>query len=586
MSLVTRTVTRNLLPSSHILLRQVGSPHANNPTAGVMPDLDEVALAWILKQPVEEIAVRRFRPSSEPGFVETYGVMVRADEIVFRQRRFGPAAVGASPHARMLWSLKTVPCCTEQWQYLVDRCTCGAVQRWQSADRLDRCDACNHLLAAAPAGIVPPELRHDLEFLVGLLDPDRSTRERSRDRLPAGLSDWNGGMVFELALALMPVTREGFQPRRGHGPSDEELPGYTASLAEAGAIVRRWPEGLLDALAERIGERAVSRPNVRYKGTGHYLAGLTSSLLPRQVHDAIAVALAPISSAPGTNPPGQVGMREATFLTGQEESKLAAARRAGQLRTRIVLRADRLLPTLDRQEVEWLADFLEHRVSAAKVSVMLRLPQYAVAQLAHEKLLSPVDHPYVVAHYDSLQVHAAEFARFTARILDTVVSTDTLTDPVPLHRVARGIGGGLKPWGRILSGLLNGHMPYSCTGRSIDRIMISQADALTLRRIDIGREHRLLKGLGLSQRDAAEVLNLPLKHAQCLSGSPNPGGARCISWRRVRRLARTRVTLAELSAITGLHPTPLEARLDREGHVRRDVFGWPRRSTIESVARW
>ena len=143
MSLVTRTVTRNLLTSSHILLRKMGSPHAHNPTAAILPDLDEVALAAILKQPVEEVAARRFRPASEPGFVETAGVLVRADEIVFRRRRFGPAGVGDSPHARMLWSQKTVPFCTEHWQYLVDTCPCGVVQRWQAADCLDRCDACN-----------------------------------------------------------------------------------------------------------------------------------------------------------------------------------------------------------------------------------------------------------------------------------------------------------------------------------------------------------------------------------------------------------------------------------------------------------
>lgn len=585
MSLVTRTVTRNLLPSSHVLLRQVGSPHAHNPTAAIMQDLDEAALAAILKQPVDEIASRRFRPAAEPGFVETSGVIVRADEIVFRRRRFGPAAVGDSPHARMLWSLKTVPCCTERWQYLIDTCACGVVQRWQTADRLDRCDACNGRLAATPSESVAPALRDGLSFLIGLLDPEEETRDGARRQLPAGLSQWNGGMVLELALALMPVTRTGYGPKRGHEPAAEDVPRYAASMAEAGEIVRRWPDGLVEALAERVAERAVSRPNVRYKGTGNYLAGLTSRFLPKQVADAIASALEPISFAPGTNASDQIGMREATFLTGQEESKLAAARRSGHLVTRICLRANRLLPTLDRQEMGWLADFLENRLSAAKVADRLRLPKYAVDQLVHEQLLMPVGHPYIIAHYDGVQLHAAELARFQQLILDMAVPLGSLVDPVPLHRVARGIGGGLKPWGRIFSALLGGRIPYASTDASIDRILISRADASAVRTFRIGREHRLQRGQYLCQRDAAEVLNLPLKHVKHLPGVATPGGAHCIPWRRLRRLARSRVTLAELGALTGLHGTTLEARLEREGHFRRDVFGWPR-SVLETAATW
>ena len=258
-------------------------------------------------------------------------------------------------------------------------------------------------------------------------------------------------MVFELALALMPVTRTGFVPQRGHEPADA-VPRYAASMAEAGEIVRRWPGGLLDALVERVAERAVSRPNVRYMGPGNYLAGLTSRFLPKEVADAIASALEPITFAPGTNASDQIGMREATFLTGQEERKLAAARRSGHLITRICLRANRLLPTLDRQEMEWLADFLEHRLSAGKVSDRLRLPRYAIDQLVNEKLLVPVSHPYVIAHYDRLQLHAAELTRFQRRILDIAVPLGSLVDPVPLHRVARGIGGGAHALGTDIFG--------------------------------------------------------------------------------------------------------------------------------------
>ena len=210
MSLVTRTKTRNILPSSHTLLSQVGAGHANNPTAALIADLDEDRLATILRQPVGEVARRRHPLRSEPGFVDFFGVAVRADEILFRRRRFGPSAVGASAHARALWALKTVPCCTEHWEYLVDACTCGAIQRWQCADRLDRCDVCNAPLADSPTSHVDVGLREGLAFLIGLIDPDEDRRAEARSQLPADLAGWDGGMIFELALAAMPLTPEGY----------------------------------------------------------------------------------------------------------------------------------------------------------------------------------------------------------------------------------------------------------------------------------------------------------------------------------------------------------------------------------------
>lgn len=62
------------------------------------------------------------------------------------------------------------------------------------------------------------------------------------------------------------------------------------------------------------------------------------------------------------------------MLTGQEERKLAAARRARLLETRVCLRANRLLPTLDLGEMETLDAFLSSRVAPEAASHRLRLP--------------------------------------------------------------------------------------------------------------------------------------------------------------------------------------------------------------------
>jgi hypothetical protein len=55
---------------------------------------------------------------------------------------------------------------------------------------------------------------------------------------------------------------------------------------------------------------------------------------------------------------------------------------------------------------------------------------------------------------------------------------------------------------------------------------------------------------------------------------------------KVLRLARTRVTLAELSARTGLNSIRLQARLEKDGCPRLDAFGWERPKALAVIAKY
>lgn len=582
-SLVTRTTRRNLLPSAHVLLRQVGVRHANNPTAALHPGVDERRLADILRLPLHEISRRRHKPRAEAGFVDFYGAAVRADEMVFRRRRFAPSAIATSPHSRDLWSFKTVPCCTETWEYLIDACRCGAVQRWQAADRLERCDVCNAPLGDAPADKVEDGLREGLGFLIGLLDPVEERRSTSRTQLPDAFASWDGGLVFEMAMALTSLTAEHPPRKRGREPDASEVRRHAASLAGAADMIREWPGALTDMLTVRVADQAISRRNVRYNGLTYHLKGLSSAVLPTPVRNALKEVLATISSSPGRVPPDQIGMREAALLTGQEERKLAAARRAGQLGTRICLRANRLLPTLDRREIETLNAFLHSRVGPEAASHRLGLPQYALHLIAREGLIRFADHPYVVAHYGPGQMDEAELVRFQDRLRDCATGID-LEDPVPLRKAARAIGGGAKPWGTIVRGLMTGGIPFGMGGDGIDDIVISGLDAARIRTFPTCGEG-VMPLRCISQRDAVEILNLPLRHANLLGRSLKTGGSLRLPVADVLELARVRVTLAELCALTGIHGTRLEAMLEKDGCSRRDAMGWSRDVAIKRVAR-
>ncbi len=587
MSLVARTVARNILPSSHVILSQVGAPHAHNPTASLIHDLDEAGLAEILRQPVAEIQRRRHPPRTDVGYVDFFGCAVRSDEILFRRRRFAPTAVARSAHARALWSLKMIPCCTETWEYLVDTCACGAVQRWQAADRLDRCDLCNAALADTPTTTVEAEQRDDISFIIGLIDPDECRRAAARSKLPSTLATWDGGMVFNLALIVMPLTAAGFIPSRRAEPAIADLRQYTASLAQAANIVRRWPEGLIDALADAVQRRSISKNNVRHKGAGHYLAGIDSEVLPPVVRSAITDVMASITSTADGVPSDQIDMRQAATLTGQHENKLAQARRSGHLITRICFRANRVFPTLDRAEIETLDDFLANRLGPERFTHLLGLPQYAMAQLVDENLVVSCTHPYILAHYGPLQAHNAELLLFRRALMHAASPTASIADPRPLHRVARGMGGGAKPWGEIMRDLLSGKILYSCEGETIGQISISSDDAARLQTRNLAAMSTGVGSWFVSQRDAAEILNLRLKHAHVLpSIAKRGGGAHRISWSWLRRTARDRITLGELSARSGIHGTRLEWMLERDGCPRHDTLGWIRRKALATIAKY
>lgn len=601
MSLTTRVAVRNVLPSSHVILEQVGAPHAQNPTAAITPMLDRALLAGILRLPSGEVDDRYHPPAANPGFVDFSGAAVRVDEMTFRRRRFAPAGIAISPHIRSLWSLTMVPCCTETWEYLVDACTCGTVQGWRHAWSLNRCDRCNTRLDRQTADAVDEPLRDGLGFIIGLLDPDRDRRHAARAMLPPALAEWDGGMVFELALALLPLSATGYRPKRGAAIPSGDLSRYATALAEAADLVRRWPDCLVPALQAAVTTRSRSRANVRYTGTADYIPALASDILPPTVRTAIEDALAPITAEPGGTPAGQIGMMDAAALMGRPLQVLAPARRDGHLQTRICIRANRVFPTLDLAEVDHLHDFAANRISAEKVSDSLDLPAYAINQIADARRITISQHPFLIAHYVDPQLHRAEFARFKAALraasLPMVVNPEAsavapdggtplvspIADPVALHRAARAIGGGFKPWGVIADRLLSGAIPFTATGDRMGRIGIGVRDALSLR--TLASVPPTMLPPTCSQRDALEILNLPGKHAHLLKEFADADDEWEMDWDKVLSLAATRVTLTEMSARTGVNSVKLEKWLDETGCRRSDRFGWRRTDALDAIKR-
>ena len=584
MSLAVRVANKNVLPSWHKLLRQAGAKHSNSPTAAANANLDQNQVADIFRLPVEEVAKRCVAETPLPKFFNYFDRFIRADEIDHRKRRFSPAALSRSRHLRAMWSLKMVPCCTETWQYLVDTCECGTVQKWRGTFRLDRCNRCNRRLDLLEGTPVEKELREDLSLVLGLIDPDDETNKTAMSQLPTPLSDWNGGLAFELALLLLKIVPDPYHLKRGYQPTVTDRKAYTKALSQVANLLRDWPHSLPRAIEQAVVRRSSNKSTSGYTGISGYLPNLESELVPDNVKTEIFSALAPLSADAGSMPAGQVAMTEAVSVLGMDIGMLAKARRNGLLKTRVNFKAGHFFPALDSAEVTIVRDFRRGRTSAEAASRKLGLPQYAMALLYDEGLIFFETHPYMVKLYGPLQLHATELARFIDDLHAKAVPADKIENPVNLHRLARSLGGGFKPWGHIFHRMMKGGMQFSMQVEKTRCISISARDAAHFLSLDLKEIKPSILPEKCSQRDAVEILNLPLKHVQSLDCQPEPNGKWLMDWTTILDLARRKITLTEMVARCGIHAKPLEAQLKHAGYPRYDDFGGLREDGLKALS--
>lgn len=583
LGLVTRTAHENVLPSSFTLLSRAGQAYGHRPTAATFQDLDQDFLATILGVDLGAVVSRCHAPRDDRGFVDFYGAGVRRDGIITRQRRFSPASLASSPHHRALWMLKPVSFCPESWEFLTYHChECGAVQRWQSAGAITACDECCADLRAGSPALVPLELRPDLAFLTGLVDPRGEGRRAARDLLPASLAELDGGDIFELAVALTKIVDPPLQHERRRSRSLDPYR-HTRALAVSAQIVRGWPDAFVDFLGNTLGSKLAGREDTRLPGLTAFLRGDYAKIVPAAVKRQIEDVARRIVADGSTLPPENIGTKEVAKFLGRNEQYIANARRAGLLKTTMTVRCGKVVPTYCRSEMTLLSQFLRSRVGPEAIAASFGLPQYAVGQLLDLNLLSQIEHPYIVAKYGAFQGSREEAEALGRDIVTAALDLAEIENPLPLKKVMQSIGGGLKPWGTVLKELLTG--VRSCAlgpGRTlVDQLYISTADASSIRSLGTNSLPSLRSEF-CSQRDALEILNLHNRDGRLLQlvAQKRPPAAWQIEWDAIQKIAAEQVSLMELVARTGMHWKQLQRLLDDQGLERIDGFGWDRAQTL------
>ncbi len=272
-----------------------------------------------------------------------------------------------------------------------------------------------------------------------------------------------------------------------------------------------------------------------------------------------------------------IRVKPAARLLGITETEMARARDAGILQHGLCLSNGRLLKTLDRSEIDRLAQARRTRVGQDKAGRTLGVPAYAVLQFMKEGLLKVEEHPWLMQRYGGFVTTTSALDTFMSNLREGSM-TDSPVDAVPIKKVLRGYGGGPKPWAEIVRMMLTGELPYFLDDAStVESALISASSKDVLLMLPFGSAPD-----AYSQSDAVEVLNLHMRQRHVLApyaSMGNHGTSWNIDADVLHRLASTYVSTAELMAKYDHHARGIRDSLLRAGLSQSDKFGWHRANT-------
>lgn len=496
------------------------------------------------------------------------------------RRRFSPAGLLHSPHIRASWHLRIFPFCTDTWQFLRDDCQrCGARQAWYHTVGVDRCDACMFDLTRCNSEHLLEEGREEIACAISLVSEDRATVDKALAQLPIALQPTHALELLHRMLGFVDPRI----PRKRNNWEDVHPQIYASGIATAWKALRRWPDGVLEIMDERIAASEVWHSDGNKGRSTHFLSEKSIARLSPELRPLVGALR---KRRLLENCEGQKGQGA---LVSPEDAKhelklggieISAARRKGALRTILVLSRSHALPMYDRADVELIETQLADRRRQTAVAEELALPVYAIDLLVEAGCLEYLSHPFVRHAYGSHQLSGSSFAKLKTRLME---NQSSLVGTVPLKWAAMGIGGGLKPWGAIAAALFNGELPYVLDeGRpSFGAILVSGSSVKRLAEFKPS-PNALPDGNLVSMRGAAEILNLSQRKYLALLRPMRDRklGARTLHLDKVLTLSRRYIALNEISRRTGVTTQKLYYDLTKLDLKAANPCGYERQ-TIE-----
>ncbi len=485
-----------------------------------------------------------------------FGVELSRDHYQFTYRRFSPSALKASPHHRARWTLRLFPFCTENWEYLVDRCphpACQRQQRWRRTVGIDLCDYCGEPLTRAEADAVPEELRENLGQLVDLLHPDPLRRERTRQLLPPELAQLAADDLLKLVCLIAPVVdhRAGRPLTLWTLSLDMAKGCIVPALANSWSLLKGWPYAFEDLIASRINAHAKARGDGNWGASYRFLWRCRKQKLTAPVKSIVDGFAERCRKATERGYTGQ----QVADLVGGQVSALVAMRRSGEIPSVLALDRQRLHVLFPKDDIHKLLDKFQPRERVERAASRLGIPSYAVRHLIALGCLEAAPTP--PGRSNRLTVRETSLLSFI-EALEAQVPPATGEYPHKLDKLMLRLGGGPKPWAAVLAAIANGELDATVSPRSRrlgDRISFRTDDVLSLPAFADRPE--LTSGTPLLKSDLADMLSLSItnfsRYSEYLLGSGDHHSEIDVPF--AVEVASTIISTTEIAARLQLHHT-------------------------------
>lgn len=575
-----RTMEHNHLPHLLSLLADAGHAYRNRHVDVLRGAVETDALASLLGAPASVIEGMRGREVD--GELHHRGLRMRPADLCARVRRFAPGGLAASPHHRAAWCIRTLPVCPDTLEILRSTCSCGHRQSWTMARSITVCEGCGGSLADIPPSHPADADLPALRAYADLHSPHAAVRGGALAALPPTLARLAPEDAIELVLLLAPLMDEQL-PVKLYAANrwSDEGGRLAAAVARAWRLLRRWPEGIIDAALGGIEPRSADTRTTGLTRAARILQ-IPDRELAEPVRAAMAAAAAGLAS-PGAGDRTAIDFHEAARSTGHTAQSLRVARRAGTLRTAFILRRGEVFPALDRSEIEEIAgtDVVGASVQARRLGV----PRYALEQIAGAGLVRHATHPLFEAT-TTLAVDPGDASELVRSLGER--AGPEIPDGVPLSTALAAVGGGEKPYAAVLALLLSGGMRFSMrqgSGRPVRRIEISAEDVRRLPPAIAPWERRTWFDHYL-QEDACGILCMhhrDVGRLLPLRREGDRGRTRRFEHEAVMSVAQAFCPRAELEARTRTRFRAFDKLLEYAGAGPPGPFGWPRRDEAERI---
>ncbi|RIV87099.1 hypothetical protein D2V17_08995 [Aurantiacibacter xanthus] len=208
----------------------------------------------------------------------------------------------------------------------------------------------------------------------------------------------------------------------------------------------------------------------------------------------------------------------------------------------------------DRQEIENIEKGMASRLGIDTLAWKLGISRNGAEQLAEARLIEPLQHPFFLARYGTLQVAQASSDALQGNLYraGVLAAEEKL---MCLSTAIKVIGGETKPWSTLFGKLLDGSLPFRIEPGPkalVRRIFIRRQD------LSVIEEFCAVGGVAsntafshlISKADAGEILNVgPQEVTELFADVPTRKGGRAKHLRLedVLKMGRRHITSAELS---------------------------------------